>query len=139
MACTGRRAPVQRSRVGQKLSELTTSRVVVLVLSMLFILPVYNICGGIYGNYPDLGVDGLSVRKPDAAAPPVASIGCNDVNLSRRYFLSFFVWGESISRSSRAWDQAKYSGDPCRPKALLFLFLCSADYEALGLVITGIA
>lgn len=58
----GRRAPVRRSRVGQKLSELTTSRVVVLVLSMLFILPIYNIGGGIYGNPPLLGVEGLVVR-----------------------------------------------------------------------------
>lgn len=61
----GKRAPVQRSRVGQKLSDLTTSRVVVLVLSMLFILPWFNIGGGIYGNYPGLGLDGIDVRSPE--------------------------------------------------------------------------
>ena len=58
----GRRAPAPRSRVGQKLSNLTTSRVVVLVLSMLFILPAFNIGGGMYGTPPDLGIDGLKVR-----------------------------------------------------------------------------
>ena len=57
----GRRAPAPRSRVGQKLSNLTTSRVVVLVLSMLFILPAFNIGGGMYGSPPDLGIDGLKV------------------------------------------------------------------------------
>lgn len=70
---TGRRAPVQRSRVGQKLSDLTTSRVVVLVLSMLFILPIYNIGGGIYGSYPGLGLDGLDVRHPDSMRSRVKS------------------------------------------------------------------
>ena len=59
---TGRRAPAPRSRVGQKLSNLTTSRVVVLVLSMLFILPAFNIGGGMYGTPPDLGIDGLKVK-----------------------------------------------------------------------------
>lgn len=57
---------MQRSRVGQKLSDLTTSRVVLLVLGMLFILPVCMIGGGIYGSYPDLGVEGLDVSHPDA-------------------------------------------------------------------------
>ena len=65
---TGQRAPVRRSRVGQKLSELTTSRVVVLVLSMLFILPIYNIGGGIYGNPPHLGMEGLVVSPSSSLA-----------------------------------------------------------------------
>ena len=59
----GRRAPAPRSRVGQKLSNLTTSRVVVLVLSMLFVLPAFNIGGGMYGSPPDLGLDGVKVPR----------------------------------------------------------------------------
>ncbi len=58
----GRRAPTPRSRVGQKLSNLTTSRVVVLVLGMLFITPAFNIGGGMYGSPPDLGLDGVKAR-----------------------------------------------------------------------------
>ncbi len=54
--------PAPRSRVGQKLSNLTTSRVVVLVLGMLFITPAFNIGGGMYGSPPDLGLDGVNVR-----------------------------------------------------------------------------
>lgn len=79
--CTERRAPVQRSRVGQKLSELTTSRVVLLVLGMLFILPVCMIGGGIYGSYPDLGVDGLDVSHPNSTRFRVNTQSCT-------YFLS---------------------------------------------------
>lgn len=51
----------QPSRVGQKLSDLTTSRVVLLVLAMLFVLPVFNIGSGIYGTAPSLGSAGIKV------------------------------------------------------------------------------
>lgn len=51
----------QPSRVGQKLSDLTTSRVVLLVLAMLFVLPVFNIGSGIYGTAPPLGSAGVKV------------------------------------------------------------------------------
>jgi len=47
--------------VGQKLSDLTTSRVVLLVLAMLFVLPVFNIGSGIYGTAPPLGSAGIQV------------------------------------------------------------------------------
>ena len=54
----------QRSlRVGQKLSDLTTSRVVLLVLAMLFVLPVFNIGSGIYGSAPPLGSAAVKVRQ----------------------------------------------------------------------------
>ena len=48
-------------QVGQKLSDLTTSRVVLLVLAMLFVLPVFNIGNGIYGSAPPLGSAGVKV------------------------------------------------------------------------------
>ncbi len=48
-------------QVGQKLSDLTTSRVVLLVLAMLFVLPVFNIGSGIYGSAPPLGSAGVKV------------------------------------------------------------------------------
>jgi hypothetical protein len=51
----GRRSSMPRSRVGQKLSDLTTSRVVMLVLLMMFIMPLLFLGTGIYNNYPALG------------------------------------------------------------------------------------
>ena len=50
-------------RVGQKLSDLTTSRVVLMVLAMLFVLPIYNIGSGIYGTAPALGPAGVQVKR----------------------------------------------------------------------------
>ena len=53
---------MQRSKVGQKLSDLTTSRVVLLVLVILFVTPAYNIGSGIYGSNPALGSAGVKVQ-----------------------------------------------------------------------------
>jgi hypothetical protein len=53
---------VQQSRVGQKLSELTTRRVVLGVLTMVFVLPYWEIANGVYGeppNYDELGLTSL--------------------------------------------------------------------------------
>lgn len=50
-------------RVGQKLSDLTTSRVVLMVLAMLFVLPIFNIGSGIYGTPPALGPSTVQVLK----------------------------------------------------------------------------
>ena len=53
---------VQQSRVGQKLSELTTRRVVLGVLTMVFVLPYWDISNGVYGGSPtfqDLGLKTL--------------------------------------------------------------------------------
>ena len=58
--------------MGQKLSNLTTSRVVVLVLGMLFITPAFNIGGGMYGSPPDLGLDGVKVRIRSQDLSPTA-------------------------------------------------------------------
>ncbi len=52
-----------RRRVGQKLSDLTTSRVVLMVLAMLFVLPIFNIGSGIYGTPPALGPSGVQVQR----------------------------------------------------------------------------
>ncbi|KAK9817269.1 hypothetical protein WJX72_012075 [[Myrmecia] bisecta] len=51
----------QRSRVGQKLSDLTTRRVIIGVLGLLLVIPAFNINSGLYGDYPDLGGGGLSM------------------------------------------------------------------------------
>ena len=51
------------SRVGVKLTELTTRRVIVGVLLMLFILPLFAVEGGMYG-----GPDPFAVGAPDV--PP---------------------------------------------------------------------
>lgn len=51
--------PVQQSRVGQKLSELTTRRVVLGVLAMVFVLPYWDIANGVYGESPTFDEEGL--------------------------------------------------------------------------------
>lgn len=51
--------PVQQSRVGQKLSELTTRRVVLGVLAMVFVLPYWEIANGVYGESPTFDEEGL--------------------------------------------------------------------------------
>lgn len=58
--------------MGQKLSDLTTSRVVLLVLAMLFVLPVFNIGSGIYGTAPPLGSAGIQVSQVAAHLHVVA-------------------------------------------------------------------
>jgi len=52
---------VRRSRVGQKLSDLTSQRVIVLILAMLIMIPGFNWNSGLYGNYNSNFVGGLSV------------------------------------------------------------------------------
>jgi hypothetical protein len=50
---------VQQSRVGQKLSELTTRRVVLGVLTMVFVLPYWEVANGVYGESPSFEQAGL--------------------------------------------------------------------------------
>ena len=49
----------ERSRVGQKLSDLTTQKVIVGILALLLIIPVFNIYSGLYGTYSSLVQGGL--------------------------------------------------------------------------------
>ena len=51
---------VKQSHVGQKLSELTTKRVVLGVLLMVLILPFLDIQNTIYGEDPSYSQDGLT-------------------------------------------------------------------------------
>lgn len=51
----------ERSRVGQKLSDLTTQKVIVGILAILLIIPVFNIYSGLYGTYSGLTQGGLHV------------------------------------------------------------------------------
>jgi hypothetical protein len=71
----GERFATLLAQVGQKLSDLTTSRVVLLVLAMLFVLPVFNIGSGIYGSAPPLGSAAVKVSHHDVAAR-LASRAC---------------------------------------------------------------
>lgn len=51
----------ERSRVGQKLSDLTTQKVIVGILAILLIIPVFNVYSGLYGNYSGLTQGGLNM------------------------------------------------------------------------------
>lgn len=50
---------MQHSRVGQKLSDLTTLRVVIGILALLLIVPAFNIASSLYGNAPTINHGGL--------------------------------------------------------------------------------
>ena len=52
---------VRRSRVGQKLSDLTSQRVIVLILTMLIMIPGFNWNSGLYGGYDSIFDGGLSM------------------------------------------------------------------------------
>ena len=54
---------VRRSRVGQKLSDLTTLRVVIGILAVLLAVPAFNITSSLYGNPPTINYGGLSMLE----------------------------------------------------------------------------
>ena len=73
-----------RSRVGQKLSDLTSQRVVVGILAMLFFIPGFASNYIIWGTYPSLAGGGLPMLHDlflaqgttpsfDLARPPCGS------------------------------------------------------------------
>ena len=47
--------------MGQKLSDLTTQKVIVGILAILLIIPVFNIYSGLYGTYSGLSQGGLQM------------------------------------------------------------------------------
>lgn len=47
--------------MGQKLSDLTTQKVIVGILAILLIIPVFNIYSGLYGTYSGLSQGGLQI------------------------------------------------------------------------------
>ena len=52
---------MKRSRVGQKLSDLTTLRVVIGILALLLIIPAFNINSGLYGDASLINYGGLNM------------------------------------------------------------------------------
>ena len=47
--------------MGQKLSDLTSQRVIVLILAMLIMIPGFNWNSGLYGDYSSNFFGGLSI------------------------------------------------------------------------------
>jgi hypothetical protein len=47
--------------VGQRLSDLTSQRVIVLILAMLVVIPGFNWNSGLYGGYNDVAEGGLQM------------------------------------------------------------------------------
>lgn len=68
---------VKQSHVGQKLSELTTRRVVLGVLTMVLVLPFLDIANTLYGSNPRFSDEGLhtlhSLALQDAESPLFAT------------------------------------------------------------------
>ena len=52
---------MQQSRVGQKLSDIITLRVVIGILALLLIVPSFNISSNLYGTPSDLVDGGLAM------------------------------------------------------------------------------
>ena len=64
---------MQRSRVGQKLSDIITLRVVLGILALLVIIPGFNINSNLYGQTPDLVAGGLAMLTTAYAAVRAAT------------------------------------------------------------------
>ena len=47
--------------MGQRLSDLTSQRVIVLILTMLIMIPGFNWNSGLYGGYTDVADGGLQM------------------------------------------------------------------------------
>eukprot|EP00210_Caulerpa_lentillifera_P001909 g1836.t1 len=65
---TDEQVDLAESRVGQRLSDLTTRRVIIGVLGMLFILPLFEIEGGYYGQLTALDTAGVEILHDVAYA-----------------------------------------------------------------------
>lgn len=59
---------VKQSHVGQQLSELTTRRVVLGVLTMVLVLPYWDVTNSVYGSAPDYSAGGLASLHRQALA-----------------------------------------------------------------------
>ena len=67
---------MQQSRVGQKLSDIITLRVVIGILALLLIVPSFNITSNLYGtpsNLVDGGLAMLTVSYAAVWARPLAA------------------------------------------------------------------
>lgn len=65
---------VKQSHVGLKLSELTTKRVVIGVLSMVLVLPFLDVSNTIYGEKPALAEEGLHMLHAQAVLDPGSAL-----------------------------------------------------------------
>lgn len=90
---------VQRSRVGQKLSDIITLRVVLGILALLVIVPGFNVNSNLYGDTPDLVAGGLAMLT--AAYAAVSLLGGVHVLLH-------------IKPSRNAAAQHRFLGHGCR-------------------------
>ena len=69
--------------MGQKLSDLTSQRVIVLILAMLIMIPGFNWNSGLYGDYNSNFFGGLSILH-DAFLASGNTTGFQQVSLSPR-------------------------------------------------------
>lgn len=96
---------MRRSRVGQKLSDLTSQRVIVLILAMLIMIPGFNWNSGLYGDYNTNFVGGLSILH-DAFLASGNTTGFHQV--SHLYDWEADVQHPSMTIWSTMADMAKF-------------------------------
>jgi hypothetical protein len=96
----------RRSRVGQKLSDLTSQRVIVLILTMLIMIPGFNWNCGLYGGYNDVSDGGLHMLHDtylaDGNTTGFQQVGLKCASIHPLHFQSHFVH-YSAHTSSSAW------------------------------------
>jgi len=83
----------QESRVGQQLSQMTTRRVIILVLVVLIVLPFFDIPAyQVYASSVNYGMDDIWLKYSKFYPDAIPDIGANVTNLKQRYqdmFLRF--------------------------------------------------
>ena len=139
--------PQPRSRVGQRLADLSAARVVVGVLALLLAIPGFNINSGLYGDPPPLALGGLTMlhdaylagggRSPafDAAAADYAASAPYPLfGTSTSAVLALTAANQSILVPPPGWD-ARF-----RPAELALITVrtpwCVGDTGAHGLAST---
>ena len=102
------------SRVGQKLSDLTTRRVIIGVLAMLFMLPLFDLKGGYYDEPLGLDYYGLEILHRMYAAG-------NDVDYTT-------IYGDSVNTFKNGVKASKSSTGGKTTHKIYHLVICDEVY-----------
>ena len=65
---------MRRSRVGQKLTDIVTLRVVLGILALLVIVPGFNVNSNLYGTEPDMVAGGLAMLTAAYVVTPTIPV-----------------------------------------------------------------
>ena len=114
----------ERSRVGQKLSDLTTQKIIVGILAILLVIPVFNIYSGLYGTYTGLTQGGLNMLHRQYLDVPLSPLPLllyhrPNFRLSIRQLSSMLARNEIILLWTVAFHYILGISNTCMPFILL--------------------